>query len=162
MWNFKHLFFEISIHLFCCCTKNSVCLSLLFCNEFEFFVRKTITGIENWTETVLFLKSNYLEHIENFLSFFPPYMQSFKIISVTPVGIRLWCRVVCGYSGAREEQERLSLEISLCYLHILWSPTSHLTFQSLKSLCFKLWAGCVSSVTKFFRWSNRKSYFFRY
>lgn len=105
MWNFKHFFVFFFLRYpstyFAAVAKIVFVCLCYFAMSLSFFRRKTITGIENWTETVLFLKSNYLEHIENFLFiffffFFPLYMQSFKIISVTPVGIRLWCWTVSG------------------------------------------------------------------
>lgn len=157
MWSVQHLFLVypstrfvpvlkiVSVHL--CCFKMS----------FWIFRRERVTGAENGNKTVLFLKSNHLEFIPELVIYLLfSLVRSFKIISVSAVWIKLWCRIACDplqWSKGRKMELR---DFSL-----LWSQASLLTSQRLKFPCFTLWAWYVSSVREFFRSSNKISDFFR-
>lgn len=156
MWYVKHLFLVypstrfapvlkiVSVHL--CCFEMSVWI----------FRREHVTGAENGTRTLLFLKSSHLEVIPELVIYLLfSFMQPFKIISISAVWVKLWCRIVS--DPLQWSKGRTGGEIELGDFSLLWSQASLLTSRRLKFPFFTMWAWYVSST----RSSNKTSNFFK-
>lgn len=118
----------VSVHL--CCFEMSLWI----------FRREHVTGAENGTRTLLFLKSSHLEVIPELVIYLLfSFMQPFKIISA--VWVKLWCRIVS--DPLQWSKGRTGGEIELGDFSLLWSQASLLTSQRLKFPFFTLCLICV-------------------
>lgn len=134
----------VSVHL--CCFEMSLWI----------FRREHVTGAENGTRTLLFLKSSHLEVIPELVIYLLfSFMQPFKIISISAVWVKLWCRIVS--DPLQWSKGRTGGEIELGDFSLLWSQASLLTSRRLKFPFFTMWAWYVSST----RSSNKTSNFFK-